>query len=56
MAEINGANVSDDFENVRPQAARIGKILTNAGIGVLRYDLVVILLYYGSFKFHPVEA
>ncbi len=56
MAEINGANASDDFENVRPQTARIGKILTNTGIGVLRYSLVAILLYYGSFKFHPVEA
>ncbi len=49
-------NAADDFEIVPPQTARLGKILTNTGIGVLRYSLVAILLYYGSFKFHSVEA
>jgi len=47
---------ADDVEIVPPQTARLGRILTNTGIGVLRYGLVAILLYYGSFKFHPVEA
>ena len=50
------ANAADDVKVVPPQTARLGRILTNTGIGVLRYGLVAILLYYGSFKFHPVEA
>ncbi len=55
-SEINGANAADDFEIVPPQTTRLGRILTNTGIGVLRYGLVLILLYYGSFKFTSVEA
>lgn len=30
--------------------------LENLGISVLRYALVLILLYFGSFKFTPTEA
>ncbi|MGH9903999.1 MAG: DUF417 family protein [Pyrinomonadaceae bacterium] len=57
MAEIvNGAKESDDLENGPPQTSGLGRILTNTGIGVLRYSLVAILLYYGAFKFHTVEA
>ena len=45
----------------RPVAARVdaadaGTRLMAAGNAVLRYGLAAILLYYGAFKFHPVEA
>jgi len=52
---VSSANAADACEIV-PSPARLGRILTNTGMGVLRYGLVAILLYYGSFKFHPVEA
>jgi uncharacterized membrane protein YkgB len=56
-AVISEAKAAKDFEVMPPQTrARRGGILTNIGIGVLRYGLVGILLYYGSFKFNPVEA
>ncbi len=54
---ISETSAADNFEVSSPQtAARRGGILTNTGIGVLRYGLVAILLYYGSFKFTSVEA
>jgi uncharacterized membrane protein YkgB len=37
-------------------AARTGARLETAGGAILRYGLVAILLYFGLFKFHPVEA
>ncbi len=55
-SEINGANAADDFEIVLRQTTRLGRILTNTGIGVLRYGPVAILLCYGSFKFTSVET
>ena len=33
-----------------------GGMLESFGGGILRYGLVAILLYFGAFKFHPVEA
>jgi uncharacterized membrane protein YkgB len=36
--------------------SQLGATLTNVGIGVLRYGLAAILLYYGTFKFTAVEA
>ena len=33
-----------------------GPRLQAAGGAILRYGLAAILLYYGAFKFHPVEA
>ncbi|HEU4885385.1 MAG TPA: DUF417 family protein [Longimicrobium sp.] len=37
-------------------AARAGMRLETAGGAILRYGLAAILLYFGAFKFHPVEA
>lgn len=55
-AVIGNANAAEKFEIAPPQTIRLGGILTNIGIGVLRYGLAAILLYYGSFKFTSVEA
>jgi uncharacterized membrane protein YkgB len=40
----------------RWDAARAGMRLETAGGAILRYGLAAILLYFGAFKFHPVEA
>lgn len=40
----------------RWDAARAGARLETAGGAILRYGLAAILLYFGVFKFHPVEA
>ncbi|HEY0018851.1 MAG TPA: DUF417 family protein [Longimicrobium sp.] len=40
----------------RVDAAAAGARLEAAGAALLRYGLVAILLYFGLFKFHPVEA
>ncbi len=40
----------------RTDTARAGARLEAAGGAILRYGLVVILVYFGAFKFHPVEA
>ena len=34
----------------------LDQLLTNAGVGILRYGLVGILLFFGSFKFSGTEA
>jgi uncharacterized membrane protein YkgB len=36
--------------------ARAGRWMETAGSAILLYGLVAILLYFGFFKFHPVEA
>lgn len=54
-AVINDAPVARKIE-IAPQAARLGGILTNSGINVLRYGLALILLYYGFAKFYAFEA
>ena len=38
------------------RSSTYGKMLESFGAGILRYGLVAILLYFGAFKFHPVEA
>lgn len=57
--------MSADIENIesgkttnasRTGNHQLGATLTNVGIGVLRYGLAAILLYYGAFKFTAVEA
>jgi uncharacterized membrane protein YkgB len=40
----------------RWDVARTGERLETAGGAILRYGLVAILLYFGLFKFHPVEG
>lgn len=40
----------------RADAAELGGRLETAGGAILRYGLAAILLYFGIFKFHPVEA
>jgi uncharacterized membrane protein YkgB len=40
----------------RVDAADAGPRIQAAGAAILRYGLAGILLYYGAFKFHPVEA
>jgi reactive chlorine resistance protein C len=40
----------------RADGAQVGARLETAGGAILRYGLVAILLYFGAFKFHPVEA
>ncbi|NOT49067.1 MAG: DUF417 family protein [Acidobacteria bacterium] len=50
------AAAGNDYQLRNVNIARLGQILSGVGIGVLRYGLVGILLYYGSFKFHPAEA
>ena len=40
----------------RTDAAQAGPRLQDAGAAILRYGLAGILVYYGAFKFHPVEA
>ena len=37
-------------------SSRYGDELERVGAVILRYGLVAILLYFGAFKFHPVEA
>lgn len=37
-------------------AAGAGTRMQTAGAAILRYGLAGILIYYGAFKFHPVEA
>lgn len=37
-------------------AAEAGPRLEAAGGAILRYGLAAILIYYGAFKFHPLEA
>jgi len=49
-------NVESGLEDLSQLSLRLGNILSGVGIGVLRYGLVGILLYYGSFKFTQVEA
>ncbi|HEY6242869.1 MAG TPA: DUF417 family protein [Pyrinomonadaceae bacterium] len=43
---ISRARLSSTYANV----------LESVGTIILRYGLVAILLYFGAFKFHPVEA
>jgi reactive chlorine resistance protein C len=40
----------------RMDAAQAAARLETAGGAILRYGLAAILLYFGAFKFHPVEA
>lgn len=40
----------------RMDVARTAARLETAGGAILRYGLAAILLYFGVFKFHPVEA
>jgi reactive chlorine resistance protein C len=40
----------------RAGSADAGPRLEAAGGAILRYGLAAILVYYGAFKFHPVEA
>ncbi len=40
----------------RTDAARTGARLEAAGGAILRYGLAAMLIYFGAFKFHPVEA
>jgi reactive chlorine resistance protein C len=40
----------------RTDASAAGPRLEAAGGAILRYGLVAILIYFGIFKFHPVEA
>jgi uncharacterized membrane protein YkgB len=40
----------------RVDAGEAGPRLQAAGGAILRYGLAGILVYYGAFKFHPVEA
>jgi uncharacterized membrane protein YkgB len=40
----------------RMDAAQAAMRLETAGGAILRYGLAAILLYFGLFKFHPVEA
>ncbi len=46
--------ISSD-RSVRATSTYAG-MLESFGGGILRYGLVAILLYFGAFKFHPVEA
>lgn len=55
-AVIRSETAANGLEVAPQTQTRLGSILMNVGIGVLRYGLVAILLYYGSFKFHPAEA
>lgn len=58
METVNtDASAAHNVGTVRADAATgIGATLTNIGIGVLRYGLVAILLYYGFAKFFLFEA
>lgn len=40
----------------RTDATQAGVRLEAAGGAILRYGLAAILIYFGAFKFHPVEA
>lgn len=40
----------------RTDTAHAGARLEAAGGAILRYGLAAILVYFGAFKFHPVEA
>lgn len=40
----------------RIDAAQAGTRLETAGAAILRYGLAGMLIYFGAFKFHPVEA
>lgn len=51
--EINSQN---EFAGFSRLAVTLGASLSNSGIGLLRYGLVGILLFFGSFKFTGAEA
>ncbi len=54
---ITEASAANNVETKRAQTATgNGAVLMNVGIGVLRYGLVAILLYYGFAKFFLFEA
>jgi len=54
---ITDNNSANNTKTARAQTATgIGAVLMNVGIGVLRYGLVAILLYYGFAKFFLFEA
>ncbi|HZH32787.1 MAG TPA: DUF417 family protein [Pyrinomonadaceae bacterium] len=52
-ADIESGETTNASRTGNPQ---LGATLTSVGIGVLRYGLAAILLYYGTFKFTAVEA
>lgn len=49
-------DVENKFAGLLQSGEAFGTFFTNTGIGVLRYGLVGILLFFGSFKFTAVEA
>jgi uncharacterized membrane protein YkgB len=49
-------NVTNRLVEISPLSATLGRFLDITGIGVLRYGLVGILLFFGSFKFSGTEA
>jgi uncharacterized membrane protein YkgB len=56
-AVIKGEALRNGLGVAPPETqARVGSIFMNVGIGVLRYGLVAILLYYGFAKFFAFEA
>ena len=50
------AHDGGDGDGAADDAAHAGARLEAAGGAILRYGLAAILLYFGAFKFHPVEA
>jgi uncharacterized membrane protein YkgB len=48
--------IESEFQGLSNLTAGLGQVLTTTGVGVLRYGLVGILLFFGSFKFSGTEA
>lgn len=48
--------IGNEIESLSRTATLLGGLLSNTGVGILRYGLVGILLFFGSFKFTNVEA
>jgi uncharacterized membrane protein YkgB len=48
--------IENEFKGLPYSIDRLGQVLTTAGVGILRYGLVGILLFFGSFKFSGTEA
>lgn len=56
IENIKSIKIIEATDALRTEHLWLGSTLTNFGIGVLRYGLAAILLYYGAFKFTTVEA
>jgi uncharacterized membrane protein YkgB len=56
MRETQTISASSNFANVQTRAMALAPVLSRLGIGILRYGLVIVLLWIGGMKFTAYEA